>query len=369
MKIIFHYPLPLDYRSATASGIRPVRMLDAFKALGFDVTVVAGYGAERKAAIKKLEAELKSGALYEFCYSESSTQPTLLTERHHLPLYPMLDFGLFSLLKKKNIPVGLFYRDIYWLFDEYKNSLSPIKAIVAKFFYRYDLYKYQSLVKILYLPSCQMAPYIPMASRKNFLPSPPGHSVVKIYNSDAKPENEPERSLRLLYIGGMSDFYQMHALFNSMPIEGVELTVCTRIDEWKSVREAYPNPDDLNIKVVHESGEGLDALYLEADIGVLFVMPDEYWAFSEPFKLYEYLGNSKPIIVSEGTLAAKFVKENNIGWTVPYSANDLKNLLLHLRKHPEEIAAAKMRCQSVASRHTWLERAKKVANDLSVVSE
>lgn len=366
MKIIFHNPMPLISDSTSASGIRPVRMLEAFQRLGYDVTVVAGYGAERSVAIKKIRNDLAAGVKYSFCYSESSTQPTLLTEKNHLPLYPNLDFSFLSFLRKNNIPVGLFYRDIYWLFDDYNKSINFIKAFVAKIFYKYDLIKYNSSVSRLYLPSMEMAGYVPIVSRELISSSPPGHSVDEYYDDSSEKVNC--ESISLIYVGGISAFYEMHELFRAMPVDGVNMTLCTRDLDWSRVCNEYIEFGRSNINIVHKSGDELKVLYDSADIGLLFVKPDEYWAFSEPVKLYEYLGKLKPVIASEGTLAAKFVKQNEIGWVVPYSASALRGLLSYLISHPEEIVAAKSRCKVIASRHTWQERAKRIASDLTEIN-
>ena len=369
MKIIFHHPLPIDQKSTSASGIRPLRILEAFRALGYEVTVVAGYGKERVAAVKKIKNELLNGGKYEFCYSESSTQPTLLTEKHHLPLYPVVDFGLFSLLKKNNVPIGLFYRDIYWLFSGYGKGLNPLKVLIAKIFYRYDLLQYRKLLNILYLPSSRMGSYIPWVEQEKMLPLPPGHSVINFAESEASPNGlKNEKNIKLLYIGGMSDHYQMHELFNALPISGVEMTLCTRSTEWASVSVEYKDPEKLNVRIVHQSGDRLKALYEAADVAMLYVKPQEYRDFAAPFKLYEYLGEGKPIIASEGTLAGEFVKENKVGWVVPYQSDHIKELLAYLLANPEEVDAAKRQCLIVAKNHNWLSRARQVAFDLTGVT-
>ena len=40
--IVYHAPFPLDREASSASGIRPVRMLDAFRELGYTVLDVTG---------------------------------------------------------------------------------------------------------------------------------------------------------------------------------------------------------------------------------------------------------------------------------------------------------------------------------------
>lgn len=69
-----------------------MKMIEAFKECGYEVVVVEGYGKERKRQIKEIKSNILKGVKYDFLYSESSTMPTLLTEKNHLPLYPFLVF-------------------------------------------------------------------------------------------------------------------------------------------------------------------------------------------------------------------------------------------------------------------------------------
>jgi len=131
-------------------------MLQAFRDIGYEVDVISGHAAQRKTAINTIKHKIQTGQIYDFVYSESTTMPTLLTEPHHLPLHPIVDFGFFSFCQKNNIPIGLFYRDVYWVFSEYSRSLPFYKAMLAKLFYLYDLVKYNKLINKIYLPSLDL---------------------------------------------------------------------------------------------------------------------------------------------------------------------------------------------------------------------
>ena len=128
-KIIFHIPLPLDEIAQSGSRIRPLKMLSAFENLGFEVNIVSGYGKQRKTKIKSLINRIKKGEKFDFIYSESSTQPTLLTEKHHYPTFPNLDFNFFKFCKKNGIKISLFYRDIQWRFPFYGEGVNFWKKI------------------------------------------------------------------------------------------------------------------------------------------------------------------------------------------------------------------------------------------------
>lgn len=361
--MIFHHPLPIDYNSKVASGIRPVKMIHAFEELGYQVFLVTGSSSERRLKIKELKKNIEKGEQYDFLYSESSTLPTLLTNDNRVPISPFLDFDFFKYLKSKNIRIGLFYRDIYWRFTADLKIVSKVKYLISKLFFKYDLWWYQKTIDKLYLPSLKMSQYIEKEiSSEKISDLPPGCLDKKFSKEIAKHNND---LLNILYIGGLSSHYEMHTLFEVVSgLEGVSLTVCTRESEWENSKPEYEEYISDNIKVVHKFGSDLDSLYKECDIASLFVKGGEYRSFAAPVKLYEYMGNNKPVIAVKNTLAGEFVEENDIGWCIPYTSECLKELLCYIKENKEVVSDKSLNCSIVSYGNTWKERAKKVQSDL-----
>lgn len=359
--MIFHVPFRLNPEATSASGIRPVQMLKAFNEIGYTVDIVDGTSAQRKKAIKQVKDKIRNGKQYDFTYSECSTMPTLLTDPHHLPLAPFVDFSFFSFLRKHTIPIGLFYRDIYWLFEEYKESIPLWKVYFAKIFYRYDLFKYRSLLNIIYLPSRKMAEHIPIIDTRICEPLPPGHTGLVAAKRDLAPNR-----LNLLYIGGLGPNYKMHDLFKALEdCPDIHLTLCTRETEWLAVKDEYcPDTIPDNIHIVHKSGAALVDLYMKTDIALLLVSPMIWRDFAAPVKLYEYIGYGTPVISSEGTLVGNFVEDNKIGWTIPYDVSSIKELLTKLQRDKSLIEPETEAIRTIAAKHSWQTRARKVAHDL-----
>lgn len=364
MNIIYHHPLPLDENATSASGIRPLKMLSAFKALGYKVDLVTGYSADRKICINKIKENISHGKKYDFVYSESSTMPTILTDTHHLPLHPFMDWLFFKFCKKNGIKIGLFYRDIYWAFESYGKGLAFGKIAVAKTSYYIDLLVYKSTLCKLYLPSLNMAKYVPLVGPSLFDSLPPGHDIMTL-NDKRMYYHSQRGKTKIFYVGGLSDHYKMHTMFDVLrKRDDIELTICTRSSEWQLVKSEYsPVPD--TIKVVHKIGAEMKALMESADLLSIFVEPQEYWEFAAPVKLYEYLGYSKPIIASKGTLSGDFVSINNVGWAIEYNEHELNRLFDEIIGSPEGVASISENIRSVAANHTWLARAQKVVKDLT----
>ncbi len=365
-KCIFHVPNYIDVNRKSGSNIRPLKMINAFKEIGYDVDVVMGYAKERKEQIKKIKQNIKNGIKYDFLYSESSTMPTLLTEKNHLPLHPMLDFSFFKYCKKNGIKIGLFYRDIHWKFDVYRKNVSFIKRIVSIPLYKYDLLKYRKYLNVLYIPTKEMKKYLP---KKNV--------ICKKYNIDILPpgcdnknitfnEKEKNNILNIFYVGGISEhIYNFEKLFAVVcKMKNVRLTVCCREPEWNNIKSKYIKYINENIHIVHASGQELEKYYKEADVCSLIFNRYEYMNIAMPVKLFEYIQNKKPIIATKNTAAGKFVEENHIGWTTNYEINDIEKMLKMIRDNKSEIYEIQKKFNSIIDENTWNARVRKVVKDL-----
>lgn len=359
--MIFHAPYPLNRQATSASGIRPVQMRDAFEANGYEVIEVAGTPKQRKAQIAQVRRHLADGKRIDFLYSESATIPTMLAGDKHLPPHPFLDISLFRLCKQHGIPTSLFYRDVYWAFETYEETVHPLLARVMRQIYQYDLRWYTRLVDTLYLPSEKMADYVPIFPKNRTKALPPGSQVKDILRTE-------QEGIDLLYIGGLSEHYRLHEAVRAVvATPDIRMTICTREKEWEAVRNEYEPLMDASISVVHRSGEGLAELYAQADICSLFVDPGEYRSFAAPVKLYEYIGHGLPVIASARTHAAEFVDHHRCGWSLEYSAQTLTSFLEEVRRSPQLLHDMRSSVQQERQKHTWNARAAQVADDMAAL--
>lgn len=358
--IIFHFPSPIYENIHSGSQIRPICMINAFKNIGYKVDVVIGYGKERKEKINKIKENIKNGIKYDFLYSENSTLPTLLTEKYHIPLYPFLDFNFFKFCKKNGIKIGLFYRDIHWRFEHYKKNIIFLKQWLATIFYLYDLFMYSKLIDILYLPHNLMYKYIPYKMSCKIESLPPGNNrkniiIKKTYNE----------FLTLFYVGGIGDLYDLEILFEVVNRnEYLHLIVCFRKNDWEKTKNKYKKYLNNRIQIIHKWGDDLENYYYQADLLILFVKPIIYWTFAMPVKLFEYLSYCIPIIGTKGTAVGDFIEDNNIGWNIEYSKENLTNLLEYIKQNRIVLEEKKINMKNILDKHTWEQRAKKVSHDL-----
>ena len=360
-RMIFHIPNYIDLNRKSGSNIRPYKMIQAFKNIGYSVDVVMGYGKERQQSIDEIENNILNGIKYDFLYSESSTMPTLLTEKHHIPTHPFLDFAFFRFCKKRNIKIALFYRDIHWKFPLYAKSVSKYKRHIAICFYKYDLYMYNKLLDIMYIPSQSFKKYIEDDIRIRIELLPPGAEVKNIIKNKFK-----DNIFHIFYVGGMQkDIYYFPILVKTVSqMHNVVLTICTRENEWENSKKEYQKYLNDNIKIVHTSGDGLTRYYEEADVCSLFIEPTDYMSMSIPIKTFEYISYQKPIICVKKTEVANFVEKNNIGFSVPYNGNSLKKLITKLKSNSDLLKEKTNNIVKILPLNTWNSRAEKVVKDL-----
>lgn len=361
-KCIFHIPVLIDSEDASGSSVRPKKMIDAFLMNGYDVDIVSGYSEERKRKITDIKNKIQSGVKYDFLYAESSTMPTMLTEKNHIPKNINLDFSFFRFCKNKNIPIGLFYRDIHWKFPLYKETVHGLKRHLAVCFYKYDLRKYKKYLDCMFLPTMNMCKYI----EKKYLPKvildlPPGTTKKDVTNSF----NGNNQELRLLYVGGIGAIYQFDELLKGIrSLDNVKLTICCREAEWTLNCNVYQPYLTKNVKIVHKAGSELVSLYDQCDVCMAFFNPKEYMKMAMPVKIFEYLSYCKPIIATQDTAAGDFVQKSNIGWSIRYGSSEIKKLILHILGNRNELEIIKKNMELTLKENTWTSRAEKVAKVL-----
>lgn len=373
--MIMHVPWKLQ-PVQSASQLRPRQMQAAFEQLGFQVAFVSGEGARRRRRLREIKADLRAGKTFTFCYSESSVLPTLLASgRQSILSAALVDYRLLLLLKRYHIPVGVFLRDVYWRFPEFK---AVYRSILRRWIYRLgyvlDLIVYSLFIDVLFLPSLEMAAHLPKwATAARTVELPPGLSSATLETragfSFGSSDGASPKSISLIYVGGLGYLYRIHALLQAVRRSGssVTLTLVVRKADWERTKHEYLGEiaGCENIIVTHHGRDELPAVYAGHDIGVLFVEPSVYRTFAMPYKLFEYLGYGLPIIATAGTAVGDFVEHLDVGWAIPYDVAALESLVYQVATSPRTIQSKKAKIWEINHLHTWKARAETVETALS----
>lgn len=360
-KMIFHVPLALDAERLSGSHIRPRRMIEAFKNLEDEVFVIEGDSGRRKKLCADLLARMDAGEQFDYCYAETSTMPTELTDPDHHPRYMGADFSFFKALKKRGVPTGVFYRDCYWCFDVYKKTVPFFKRIIAEHFYRRELAAYRKWMDIVFMPHESMQSHLPRSFKK-VAALPPAVDKIK-----PTPFSQ-EGPLRLFYVGGVGALYDMTLLFDIVAAHPVlSLCVCTRQDEWEKEKERYAPFLCDRMTIIH-GGEEVYRPYLEqADLCTIIMKPDPYRDIAVPVKLFTYIAYEKPVLATRHQAILPILDE--VGYGVSYNREDLAHVLLGLASDKSQLKEKKQAVCAYAKKNTWADRARRVRDTLIEIKE
>lgn len=349
-KIIFYYPGEIVSVGLSGSEIRPFEMLTAFKAKGYDVFEITGSSFKRYRRFRELKR--MGYTKFDYFYGENSTTPTLFNDRDHIPRHPLLELFVLRWVKKHKIPIGLFYRDIYWKFPSLMKGVPSYKRLALIAAYKVELFIYTYYSNVILVPSKQMGALLRINSSIRIEVLPPAVRTEKIFRSF----NE-ERPLRILYVGGID----IKGLYDITPIlelcrENMRLTICCRQSEWEKCYSYYKKYlDKCEVNVVHAYGRDLEALYSDADVFSLLRLENEYLKMCMPFKIFESIGHGLPVICYSGSAYADFVLNNGCGWVVN-SKEEAGSVLESLSNNRHNLFLVQERTIEVAMKNHYTDR-------------
>lgn len=363
--IIVYYPFTIASNPKSGSAIRPVEMLKAFEVYAdkheLEVIVISGTSKERRVLWNQVVEERK----YEhtlFCYSENQTIPLWLTDPGHIPKDWKIDKEVFKTLKKHHVPVGVFYRDVYWKFDELY-SLKGLKKFVMQTIYKMEEKFYGKYMHTVFLPSDAMGKYVDINTAKMALP-PGGRFAEIITNS-----NDIQQPFKGIYVGGINNadyglptLVEAYELLNKDSLLG-ELVIVCREDEFAQLSSM--DKEKLNksyISLKHVSGAELEQVYKEVDFAFIPRKRSVYNDFAVPIKLVEYLTAGLPIIATDCSAQEDFIKSGPYGVITGDDAASLVKGMQSIQPHFAEYK--KNIQQSFLQKHAWNERAEQAAHAL-----
>lgn len=367
-KCIFYLPYKLEEKGSGARMLRPRKMIQAIAEIGYEVFAITGVSSERRAKIRELKAKIAAGEKYDFMYTESHTEPTLLTDPSHMPTHPFLDFGFFRYIRSRGIPIGLFYCDIYWKFDAYGEGLPGWKKQSALMCYRYDIRQYKKWLNRFYVPDMKICDYVKEDALTAIAGElPPGADDIAVPERAADAERDfGKKPLTVFYVGGLGKQYQIADVLQAVrQTEKTKLILCCREAEWEKEKASYAPYLCDRIEVIHKSSGELAPYYEAADVCSLLFKADAYRELAKPFKAYEYLAYEKPVLSTRGTAIGRFVEESGIGWNIDFSAAEIRRTLEEIIQSPAALCEKERACAAAKKVNLWRSRAEQVARELT----
>lgn len=361
--VLVYFPFKLAEKADSGSKLRPLEMLKAFRQWGkeekVEIIEINGTSEERKRQFNQLKNEEKLNNLW-FCYAENQTIPIWLTDPGHRPTKPFIDTQVFKFLKERNVPMGIFYRDVYWKFDK----LYPLKGLKKKIMqtiYRREERFYEKYASAIFLPSAAMGKYVDINQPK--VPLPPGGKQTDQMNVDKRFSHHG------IYVGGIAnDDYGLPLLleaFENYPSNKMQpkLTIVCREDEYNKLPEGQKQRlHMLDVQLKHISGDELKELYRSMDYAYIPRLKSEYNNFSVPVKLVEYLSNGLPVVATDCEAQKAFIDSGTYGVV----CDDKKDAFIQAIENVEtECNRYRHNIQDTfLERNSWIARVRTVKNTL-----
>jgi len=363
-RCIFYRTLPMVDEPMVGSDVRPAKLLQAFRRMGFEVDLVAGHASDREQAMDAVRRKISSGERFDFLYAEPPTTPIPLNEPNHLPTRPLLDYRFLAFCHSRAIPLVLFYCDVQWRLPGYASRVGWWKYAASLPFFHLDLAVYRRVVDAVLVPDVGMLKLVgAWASGR-----PHGASIPGFDPQEALPARSPVADgapLRLFYVGGVTPpVYDLTPLLEGSR-RAIEqgfahtLTICCREAEWAHRRSTYEPYLGRHVTLVHNRNRlELLELYARHDVAVMpYGTPNSDWAM--PVKFPEAIGMGLPVLAGTGTAVGKMAGEQDIGWSVGDSIDDLSAVLRSVDRR--ELERVRANVELVRPRYTWEERAREVA--------
>jgi glycosyltransferase involved in cell wall biosynthesis len=264
---------------------------------------------------------------------------------------------VFRFLKKKQVPIGIFYRDVYWKFDE----LYPLKGIkkkIMQMIYHLEEKFYEKYVDVIFLPSLEMGKYVGIDLPKYALP-PGGKELVP-----KKAETQKER-FHAIYVGGLKhpDYglpLMLDTLEKMKQLEiPVDFTIVCREEEYAGIPENVKERiRALGIDVQHKSGNELEQLYKRMDFALIPRAKTRYNDFSVPMKLVDYLSHRLPIVATNCSAQEEMIESGPYG--VICEANP-DSMLQAIEKMKENLSIYQKNIEETfLQKHSWIARVEEV---------
>lgn len=367
--ILIYFPYALQENPKSGSGVRPKKIVEAFRAYGkennLEAVVISGNSDERK---KRTQDYIQSGLVKNasFCYMENSTSPFWLTDKK--PKNLGVDTGFWNYLKRHNVPISCFYRDVYWKFDDMYAPPKGINALrpIMKWIYNQELKAYAKVVDHLYLPSLEMNEYV--AWKGSFGELPPGMEKLpqeEVSEAPAIPKG--------VFVGGITDQIGIMTMLEGFDLINketeVHLELVCRKEEYQRypAMHAYENRPWLTVS--HKSGAELKGVYKNASVALIPRERNAYHDFAVPVKMFEYLAYGLPIVATNCKAHARIIETEGYGVITEVSPEGFARGIQEAID-PSVYPNIKANVVDKAyERNSWRSRVEKVVKDMEAIQK
>lgn len=338
---------------SSASGVRPYRMYRTFLKMGYNVKLLQGQQNRRKQRRRNVKAvsEWLDDNIPDYCYIELPTGP----------IFNKADKKLIKKIHSKNIPIGVFYRDMHWKYPDWAwADMSKIKKTVLICMHKSDLMLFKKCCDIVYMPSKEVLEKFSSVSFKKKDVLPPG------CGKPACPDYKIKK--KIFYVGGVryadgvDDALEAVARLNDEG-ERIEFVLVTKKEELIHLRR-QDLLDKEWLTLDEGSGEYLEQYYAECDLGILPKKRHFYMDMAISVKTLEYISHNLPVLSTDCPAMARFIEDNKCGIICKDNPDSIGAAISEYYRDNEKFKKAKDDVYEAALRNAWENRINKISMDL-----
>lgn len=330
----------------SAPKIRTYNMFESFKSL-VDTDFITG---TRKSRRFKLLKYILSGKIFKVdaIYLESATSTSMET-----------DILILLIAKLLKIPIGIYIRDAFPLFNLTDNKSIKNKILIIGWYV--SIWFYKITASVLFFPTEGLAKSFRCTKEYKLLP--PGG--IDLGYQEFLPEEKG-----ILYSGGIGPLYGISSLIEAVEKiydkhKDVKLyIVCRKEDINDSIKNKIFGKDWIILK--HVDFNEMIKLRKKIYLSVIPLVDDPYSDIALPVKLFDYMSLGKPIVATNRIETVKFFSLNNIGLISKCSPEDLSEKISFLLDNFSLSGEISINIYKILlEKHLWIYRAQDVIKSLS----
>lgn len=346
-KLLFLGQYPLDNINS-APKVRTYNFYQNFKDL-VDTDFITGTRRSRRLPLLKY---IFSGKLFkvDFIYLESATSTSMET-----------DILLLLIAKFFRIPIGIYIRDAFPIFNLIEQNTIKNKLMVIGWYI--SIWVYKLMASRLFFPTDSLAKAFRNIKKYKLLP--PG-GISRSYE-DIIPEHKG-----ILYSGGLSPIYDINLLIKS--IEKVYRKHNT-MKLYFICRENEINQEIKNlifdkpwIEIKHYNIDEIYELRNKIYLSIIPLAALPYGDVAIPVKLFDYMSLGRPIIATDRKETTIFFEENIVGLICKTNFEDMANKIEYLFDNYDlAVKLGKNAYNVLNEKHLWKHRAEEVIRILTEI--
>lgn len=354
MEVLYITYIDFSESAESGSSIRPQKMYEAFLNCGIQVKLLEGQQNKRRERAVKVKEIIN--------WLENNTPDICYVESPSGPIFNKIDLTLIKLIHDKNIPIGYFYRDAFWLFKDKMKNLSFIKRNIIILMNKICLKIIKSNVDIVYFPSKSVINLFRFANFNEIKLLPPAADISNF-------NQQSEYMYNCIYVGAASavdgtiDMIEAFKIVNDAMEKKINLIIVTRKPEWEKIYKSIYDSYEW-LKIQHTSKKGLIDLYNRSDVAIIPRKKNYYIDISMPVKLFEYIGFGKPIISTPRLETAEFIRKEKCGIICKDSVDGLAAAIIEFYSNKKLKNDLYEYVEISAKENRWENRVQTVISDL-----